>query len=78
MSRTVTKQTKEVEMKISEKDRGQLLRMAGNIACGLAMYPAPVRWDEAWERVISESSARIARMTLEAVDREIESANKED
>lgn len=62
---------------INEKDRGQLLRMAGNIACGLAAdigeisvvdYPQQVKW-------IAETSARIALETLKAVDEEIAKEN---
>lgn len=58
---------------ISEKDRSQLLRMAGNIACGLAqakVYPDTV------ERV-ADLAADIALATLKAVDKKIAEANKE-
>lgn len=60
-------------MQINEKDRGQLLRMAGNIACGLAAnlgevsmgdYPQQIAW-------IAATSARVAVETLFAVDAEI-------
>jgi len=54
---------------IDPKDRGQLLRMAGNIACGFA--------DKVPEDILSELSARIAIETLKEVDRLIAKENKE-
>jgi hypothetical protein len=53
---------------ITEKDRGQLLRMAGNIAGGI-MADSSLRLpnDTAYDAV-AEKSARLAIKTLEAVD----------
>jgi len=66
-------------MKINEKDRGQLLRMAGNIACGLSngmnIFSATGSREVS---LIANLSAEIAIETLGAVDKEIERANEED
>jgi hypothetical protein len=56
-------------MKITEKDRGQLLRMAGNIACGLVGYTS--------EEKIPALSAKIAYETMQSVDKLIQEANDE-
>lgn len=58
---------------ISDKDRGQLLRMAGNIACGLV----PNCSMEDLER-IPKLSARLALETLKAVDDGIAKENGKD
>lgn len=58
---------------INEKDRGQLLRMAGNIACGLA-----TRADQVQMYLVPELSAQLAFETLKEVDKLIaEQATKE-
>lgn len=59
-------------MIISEKDRGQLLRMAGNIACGFATS-ANVH-DTGF---ISKLSAKIALETMQEVDHLISESTKE-
>lgn len=59
--------------KISEKDRSQLLRMAGNIACGIITGLNDVRYEE-----VAEASARLALATLRKVDKLIQENNDED
>lgn len=49
-------------MKIDPKDRSQLLRMAGNIACGIY---APFRTSDS----IAREAAEIAVETMKEVDR---------
>lgn len=65
-------------MKINDKDRSQLLRMAGNIACGIAHGLNPSQHDNVWELYIANCSARIAIETLKAVDREIGNINSKE
>jgi len=62
-------------MKINEKDRGQLLRMAGNIACGMVQQYGARHSDMDW---IAKDASKLAFMTMDAVDKEIELANEED
>ena len=59
-------------MIINEKDRGQLLRMAGNIACGLVLNPMVDSVD------IGKHAAWIALETMKEVDKLItkETANE--
>lgn len=57
-------------MKINDKDRSQLLRMAGNIACGLIGYTT--------EYLIPKLAAKLAIETLEEVDREIGNINSKE
>ena len=57
-------------MKINEKDRGQLLRMAGNIACGLVGHV-----DQSY---IAVNAATIAIDTLKEVDRLIALNNEKE
>lgn len=56
---------------INEKDRSQILRMAGNIAAG--MLTMPQLWD-AWD--VPAIASNIAIDTLLAVDKEIEKRNR--
>ena len=49
---------------ISEKDRGQLLRMAGNIACGFVSQDNVYDADR-----VAELSAEIAYKTMLTVDK---------
>ncbi len=57
---------------IGEKDRSQILRMAGNIACGLVTGINPYESDDKLENKIAEVSARIAIKTMKDVDAAIE------
>lgn len=65
-------------MKIDQKDRGQLLRMAGNIAGGLVhgMNVHGVN-NGAVVALIANLSARIALQTMEELDRQISERNKD-
>lgn len=56
-------------MKISEKDRGQILRMAGNIACGFASQANPYDLSDTGKLVAARVSAEIALLTLQEVDK---------
>jgi len=58
-------------MKINEKDRSQLLRMAGNIACGLVTNCNIHQTQD-----IPRLSAKLAVATLQAIDDEIERAKE--
>lgn len=53
---------------INEKDRGQLLRMAGNIACGLIGHTIEIN--------IPAYAAELALETLKAVDAKIADENR--
>ena len=59
-------------MVINEKDRGQLLRMAGNIACGLVTNCNIHDMGH-----VSKLSAEIAFETLQAVDHLLAEQNQE-
>jgi hypothetical protein len=65
---------------INDKDRGQLLRMAGNIACGLAADIGTVKMSDYDMQIewIAHTSARIAIETLSAVDVAVSRENKDD
>ena len=52
---------------INEKDRGQLLRMAGNIACGIAQ-DFDHHYDDDEIKWIGMMSARIALQTMQEID----------
>jgi hypothetical protein len=56
---------------MTDKDRSQLLRMAGNIACGITGS----RFDLPTDR-IAEYSAEIALATMKAVDKLIQDARE--
>ena len=59
-------------MKLSEKDRAQLLRMAGNIAGGICATNYAGN-----DRHIATRSAELALATMQAVDKLIEEEEKE-
>ena len=52
---------------INEKDRGQLLRMAGNIACGLVTNGVSIN--------VAELSAKLALASMQEVDKLIADQN---
>ena len=54
-------------MKVTDKDRSQLLRMAGNIAGGICANPDLV--EGLTDEAIAKYSANIALATMQAVDR---------
>lgn len=62
-------------MTINEKDRSQLLRMAGNIACGLCSFQSHYVPNEKQSKNIAEASAFIALETMKEVDRLIAENN---
>lgn len=57
---------------ISDKDRGQLLRMAGNIAGGILSGANPFDADPKYEAAVAEVSVRVAYKILKDVDALIE------
>ena len=57
-------------MKLTEKDRAQLLRMAGNIAGNICDSTLPE--GEVWKHMVANYSASMALATMQAVDRLIE------
>jgi hypothetical protein len=57
---------------INEKDRGQLLRMAGNIAGGIMVHCNMYETE-----TVAEVSAKLALETLKEVDRLIEKEKTE-
>jgi hypothetical protein len=60
-------------MKINDKDRSQLLRMAGNIAGGLVIaYP------DYEVTALAADAAELALATLTSVDNLIEQENKDE
>ena len=57
---------------INEKDRGQLLRMAGNIACGKVRQAEWCQGQETMQQYfkrVAKESANLALLTMEEVDR---------
>lgn len=63
-------------MKISDKDRSQILRMAGNIACGFVGNKRPEMITPGEMIVIGTVSAQIAIETMLAADQLIKDFNE--